>query len=259
MTQMPAHDLGGGVRMPLVGFGTWRLAGESAYRGVRDALEVGYRHLDTATMYGNEAEIGRALDDSGLSRDDVFVTTKLPADAADRPRETIERSLEALRSDHVDLWLVHWPPGGKASPRTWEAMLAAEAAGLARAVGVSNYSTVQIDELTSETGRAPAVNQIEWAPALHDPGRLAQLREREVVVEGYSPFKSSNLDEPALREIAGAHGVTVPQVVVRWHLQHGIVVIPKTRQRERMATNLDVLGFALDDDEMKRIDALGRP
>lgn len=258
MTQIPAHDLGEGVRMPLVGFGTWRLSDDAAYRGVADALDVGYRHLDTATMYGNEAEIGRALEDSGLPREDVFVTTKLPAESADRPRETLERSLDALRSDHVDLWLIHWPPGGEASPHTWEALLHAEAEGLARAVGVSNYSTVQVDELTSATGRTPAVNQIEWAPPLHDSARLGELRDRDVVVEGYSPFKSSNLDEPVLRDIAEAHDVTAPQVILRWHLQHQIVVIPKTARRERMATNLDVLGFALDAEEMARIDSLGR-
>jgi diketogulonate reductase-like aldo/keto reductase len=249
-------DLRGGTSMPLIGLGTWELRGQEGYDAVRAALDAGYRHVDTATMYRNEDSVGRALRDSGIARDDVFVTTKLPPDRADRPRETLEASLQALGLDHVDLWLIHWPPGG-ASPKTWEALLAARSGGLARAVGVSNYSTAQIDELIAATGETPEVDQVEWSPVLHDAAQAAQLRDRGIVLEGYSPFKTSNLRDPVLASIAEAHGVSVPQVIVRWHVQHEFVVIPKSSRPERIASNADVGGFVLTGDEMAKIDGVG--
>jgi 2,5-diketo-D-gluconate reductase A len=242
--------------MPLLGFGTWQLRGQEAYDAVRDALRIGYRHLDTATAYGNETQVGRALRESDVAREDVFVTTKLPPDHAGRERETIEASLRDLGTDYVDLWLIHWPPNGVASPETWRELLTLQSEGKARAVGVSNYSPEQVDELIEATGEAPAVNQIRWSPAIYDPGRLAHSRERGVALEGYSPFRASNLDDPTLREIAAAHGVTPGQVVLRWHVEHGVVVIPKSARRERIEENSDIFGFRLDDAEVRRIDAL---
>jgi 2,5-diketo-D-gluconate reductase A len=247
-----------GVAMPMVGLGTWQLRGQRAYEAVRYALDAGYRHIDTATMYGNEAEIGRALRDSGLPREDVFVTTKLPPGRAGSPRATLMESLRALDTGHVDLWLIHWPPAGRAAPDTWRDLLAARDAGQARAVGVSNYSIGQIDQLIDATGEAPVVNQIPWSPAQYDAKRLAASRERGVVVEGYSPIKGTDLRDRVLVEIASRHGVSVPQVVLRWHLEHGIVVIPKSARPERITSNLDVFGFALAPDEVARIDALAR-
>jgi 2,5-diketo-D-gluconate reductase A len=249
-------DLGGGVRMPLIGLGTWQLRGEQGYRAVRFALDAGYRHIDTATMYANEAEVGRALRDSGLPRGDVFVTTKLWPDGAGRERDAIAKSLAALGTDYVDLWLVHWPPGGRPAPRTWQEFLAVRDEGRARAVGVSNYSVGQIDQLTRATGETPAVNQIPWGPRRHDPVELAELRERAVVVEGYSPFKNAKLREPVLVRIADAHGVSVPQVIIRWHLAHRIVVIPKSAKPDRITANLDVFDFTLSPEEVNSIDAL---
>lgn len=248
--------LRGGAGMPLVGFGTWRLHGRSAYDSVRYALDAGYRHIDTATMYGNEVEVGRALRDSGLDRGEVFVTTKLPPELATEAPRTLRESLTALGTDFVDLWLIHWPPGGQASPATWRELIAAREAGQARAIGVSNYSTAQIDELIQATGEAPAVNQIPWSPVKYDGKLLAESRERGVLVEGYSPIKGTNLREPVLGEIAARHGVSVPQVVLRWHLEHGIVVIPKSAQPERITSNLDLFGFSLAPDEVTSIDAL---
>ncbi|MCW6009833.1 aldo/keto reductase [Micromonospora sp. CPCC 205371] len=254
MTQ-PTVSLAGGGQMPLLGFGTWQLPGSQAYDPVRVALDTGYRHLDTATMYRNEAEVGRALRDSGVPRDQVFVTTKLPAERAGRERETIEASLRALGVDQLDLWLVHWPPSG-ARPETWREFVAAREAGLTRAIGVSNYSIGQIDELIDATGVAPAVNQIPYSPALHDAKLLAEHRERGVVVEGYSPFRRSNLREPVFAEVARAHGVTPAQVILRWHIQHEIVVIPKSATPDRIKANFDVAGFELTPEEMARIDAV---
>lgn len=255
ITRSSAVTLPGGVAMPMVGFGTWRLRGTECYEAVRAALDLGYRHIDTATMYRNEEEVGRALRDSGIDRREVFLTTKLPPEAAGRERETIEQSLRALGVDHVDLWLVHWPTGSRLVP-TWEEFLKARERGLTAAVGVSNYSLGQIDEVTRATGEAPAVNQIPWSPTRHDPGLLAGHRERGVAVEGYSPLKQTDLEDPTLTGIAGRHGVTVAQVVLRWHLEHGIVIIPKSANRDRIAANFDLFGFALDGDEVERIDAL---
>jgi 2,5-diketo-D-gluconate reductase A len=253
-----AVKLTGDLMMPLVGFGTWRLRVRQAYESVRYALEVGYRHIDTATMYGNEAEIGRAIRDSGVDRGEIFLTTKLPAGNVGRERETIGASLRSLGTDYVDLWLVHWPPRGGARPMTWREMLAAQEKGLARSVGVSNYSIAQIDELARATEQMPAVNQIPWSPRRHNESLLAAHHQRHVVVEGYSPLKGSDLRDRVLTEIASEHGVTAAQVVLRWHIEHGIVVIPKSSDRGRIASNFAVFGFSLDTDEVARIDRLSK-
>lgn len=255
LSDRPAVILPRDVSMPLLGFGTWRARGEECYRAVRDALDVGYRHIDTATMYANEEQVGRAVRDSGVPREEVFVTTKLLPEQAGQERAAIDASLAALDLGYIDLWLVHWPPGGLAAPDTWRRFLAARDDGLARAVGVSNYDAAQIDELVEAAGEAPAVNQIRWSPSLHDPDVVAAHRDRGVVLEGYSPFKSTDLGDPELVRIAEAHGVTPAQVVLRWHLDHGIVVIPKSVHPERIRANFDVFGFQLGDDELRRIDA----
>ena len=256
----PTAVLPGDVRIPLLGFGTWQLSGEAGFKAVLAALDAGYRHIDTATMYGNEEEVGRAVRESGLRREDVFVTTKLPPERVGRERETIEASLRALGLDHVDLWLMHWPTSepGDLIP-TWREMLAARDTGLARAVGVSNFSTGEIDELIQATEENPAVNQIRWSPWLYDRQRHAEHRDRGVVLEGYSPFKTSDLSDPVLTRIAGAHNVSPAQVVLRWHIDHETVAIPKSATPERIRANADVFGFSLTAEEMRDIDALGQP
>ncbi len=258
MTDHPTVKLRGGGAMPLLGFGTWQITGEQAYDATRHALDVGYRHLDTATMYRNESEVGRALRDSGVDRNDVFVTTKLPPQRGERARETLQQSLEALGLDALDLWLIHAPPRADRSAPVWEELLAARRSGLTRAIGVSNYSTAQIDELTEASGEAPEVNQIEWSPELYDAATQSELRERGVVLEGYSPLRSSDLEDPMLVEVASSYGVSVPQVILRWHLQHETVVIPKSVHRGRIEKNFDVFDFELDEESMRRLDALGR-
>jgi len=252
----PTVSLGAAGALPLVGLGTWEMTGSECYRAVRCALDVGYRHIDTATMYRNERDVGRAVRDSGLRREDVFVTTKLPPRDAGHERRTLEASLRSFGMEYVDLWLVHWPPPGAASPQVWKQLLALREEGMARAVGVSNYSTAQLDELVGATGEAPQVNQIRWGPTLHDPDELEGHRRRGVVLEGYSPFKSTDLRHPVLTEVAARHGVTPAQIVLRWHLEHGVVVIPKSATPERIAANFDVFGLSLDDEDVRRIDAL---
>lgn len=250
-------EIAPGVRMPLLGLGTWQARGSACEAAVGRALELGYRHVDTARAYRNEADVGRALAASGVARRDVFVTTKMWPDRAGRERETLEESLAALDLEYVDLWLIHWPPDGRARPDVWEQFLAAEADGLARAVGVSNYSVEQLDELHGATGRIPSVNQVEWGPALHDAETLAEHRRRGVQLEGYSPLKTTDLRNRRLVEIADAHGATPAQVVIRWHLEHQIVVIPKSANPERIAENADVFRLELTAEEVAALDTLG--
>lgn len=259
MTFDSALPLRDGGAIPVLGFGTWRLRGDEAYNAVRTALDVGYRHVDTATMYENEAEVGRAIADSGVDRADIFVTTKLPPDLVGSEEATIAASLRLLGTEYVDLWLVHWPPNDTAAPDVWEKFLAAKDAGHVRAVGVSNYSTAQIDELIDATGVTPAVNQIPWSPAICDLALIDELRSRGVVLEGYSGLRRSNLDDPTLGAIAAAHGVTVPQVIIRWHIENDYVVIPRSSKPERIASNADVWGFELTEAERAQLAALATP
>jgi diketogulonate reductase-like aldo/keto reductase len=250
-------SLSGGGEMPLLGFGTWQITGRQATQATGWALEAGYRHLDTATVYRNEGEVGAGLAGSGVPRQDVFITTKCPPNRAGKELATLERSLELLGTDHVDLWLIHWTPQRGVGVDIWRAFIEARSAGLARAIGVSNYSLAQIDELVSATDVQPAVNQIEWSPLLFDAGELAGHRERGIVLEGYSALRGGTLEHPVVTQIADRQGRTAAQVIIRWHLQHGVVVIPKSVVRDRIVGNADVDGFELTADEMAALDALG--
>ncbi len=244
------------VSIPLIGFGTWQLEGTDAYNGVRAALEIGYRHIDTATGYSNEDQVGAAIRDSGIGRENVFITTKFPPENVGHERETIDDSLKALGVDFVDLWLVHWPPAGEARPETWKALIEALEQGKTRSIGVSNYSIAQIDELTAATGKTPALNQIPWNPFAYDAHLVDELASRHVVLEGYSPLKLSDLGNPVLGEIAAAYGKTPAQVILRWHVEHGFVVIPRSARRERIEENYAIFDFELTADEISLIDAL---
>ena len=243
-----------GGRMPLLGFGTWQIKGDDARTAVGWALEAGYRHLDTATVYGNEAEVGAAVD---AAVGEVFLTTKMPGNGTGKEAETLQKSLHRLGTDHVDLWLIHWPNDGAADVPRWQALVDAHKQELASAVGVSNYSLAMIDELVSATGVTPAVNQIEWSPLLFDRATLDGHRERGIVVEGYSALRGGTLDHPTITEIAQRHGRTTAQVIIRWHLQHGVVVIPKSTKQERIVANAAVADFELTDEDMATLDGLG--
>jgi 2,5-diketo-D-gluconate reductase A len=247
-------ELASGTKMPILGLGTWQARGGSAVNAVLRALEVGYRHIDTATAYGNEEQVGRAVAESGVPREEIFVTTKLPPSRAGRERATLEDSLDALGFGYVDLWLIHWPPSGGSRPDVWERLLELRAEGLAREVGVSNYSVRQLDELQRATGRLPAVNQIEWSPTLFDRNVLEEHYSRGVQLEGHSPLKTVNLRDPQLVRIAEEHRVTPAQVVLRWHIQHRIVAIPKSTNAERIAENATIFGFELPPSEVEQLD-----
>lgn len=259
---LPAHvpsvTLPGG-RMPQVGFGTWKLRGGQARAAVTAALLAGYRHIDTATMYGNEQEIGDALAASGVDRSEVFLTTKIRPSDLGQERGVLRRSLRSLGTDYLDLWLVHWPPSRASGRRQlWNELLAVRAEGYVRDIGVSNYSLAEIDELTTATGQPPAVNQIDFGPRRYDARMLAGHAERGIAVEGYSGLKNTDLRDPVLQRIAAAYGVTTAQVVLRWHLEHDVTVIPKSATPSRIAANINLSGFRLIAEDIAAIDSLAR-
>jgi len=246
-----------GSRMPLLGFGTWQIKGDDAVRATTTALETGYRHLDTALVYGNEGEVGRALAESGVPREEVFVTTKCPPSRAGSGLATIRESLDRLQTDHVDLWLIHWPGEGSDNPDLWGELVEAREAGLAREIGVSNFDGALLDQVTEATGVTPAVNQIEWSPLLYDADTMADHRRRGIALEGYSALRGGTLEHPAIVAVADRLGRTPAQVIIRWHLQHGVVVIPKSVHPDRIRSNADVADFTLSDDDMAALDGLG--
>ena len=243
-----------GAHMPLLGFGTWQINGEDAVTATATALAAGYRHVDTATVYGNEAEVGRAL--ASVARGDVFVTTKVPPARRDAELDTLRQSLDLLKTSYVDLWLVHWPEQG-AEVSMWEQLLAAREQGLVRDVGVSNYSLEQLDELQAATGVVPAVNQVEWSPKLFDRAVQDGHVQRGVVLEGYSALRGGNLEDPVVVGIAKRLGASPAQVIIRWHLQHGVVVIPKSVDPKRIRSNANVGDLVLDEADMAALDAIG--
>lgn len=259
---IPVAELGEEVSIPRVGLGVFQIAPVETEEVVRLALEAGYRHIDTAAAYDNEEGVGRALSSSSLDRDEVFVTTKLwnSQHGRERPKQALGASLERLGFDYVDLFLIHWPvPSRDRYVETWEALLDLQADGLARAVGVSNFLPEHLDRLKEATDVMPPINQVELHPHLRQDELRAYHREHGIVTEAWSPLaKARILDEPILQAIAERHGRTAAQVVLRWHLQLGNVVIPKSITPARIAANLDLFDFELSDDEVEEISSLDR-
>ncbi|MBE1495254.1 2,5-diketo-D-gluconate reductase A [Amycolatopsis lexingtonensis] len=258
--EVPTVELNNGVRIPQFGFGVFQIPPDETAQAVRTALEAGYRHIDTAQMYRNEAGVGAGIAESGLKREDVFVTTKLANDAHghDNAITALEGSLRRLGFDHVDLYLIHWPlPHKENYVRTWQGFEEILRAGKARAIGVSNFQPGHLDRLAEETETVPAVNQIELHPALQQSELRAYHREHGIATEAWSPLAQAEvLDDPVLAELAGKHGRTAAQVVLRWHLQLGNIVFPKSSSPDRIRQNIDVFGFELDDEDMTAIGKL---
>jgi 2,5-diketo-D-gluconate reductase A len=254
--------LSDGKSMPRIGYGTWRIGDDDAQAAVEAALAIGYRSLDTAEMYRNEVGVGRAIIASGLDRQSLFLTSKVWNDhhGYDSARVALDESLERLGTDYLDLYLIHWPdPAQDRYVETWQSLLDARDEGLIRSVGVSNFLPEHLKRLGTETGELPAVNQVELHPYFNQANLREWHAEHGVVTESWGPLGQRTgalFDEPALRAIAEAHEKTVPQVVLRWHLQHDCVVIPKSSNPERMRDNFAVFDFGLTDEEMARIDAL---
>lgn len=248
-----------GVLMPQIGLGVYKSApGAETVDAVRYAIECGYRHIDTASFYQNEASVGEGIRRSGIDRDDVFVTTKVWPDAAgyESTLAAFERSMAELQMDYVDLYLIHWPVPGK-NPDTWRALQELEASGRARAIGVSNFMRSHLEDMTAWTDELPAVNQIELTPYLYG-SRLPTIEwctAEGVVVEAYSPLaRGTRLDDLRLADIAATYDKTAAQVLIRWAIQHGFVVIPKSVNPARIASNFDVFDFELSPDHMAALD-----
>jgi 2,5-diketo-D-gluconate reductase A len=260
--QVPSTDLGGDVTIPQLGFGVFQVPPEDTERTVAQALETGYRHIDTASAYRNEAAVGKAFADSGLPRDEVFITTKLwNADQGhDEALKAFDKSLERLGLDHVDLYLIHWPaPANDRYVASWKALLEIQESGRSRAVGVSNFQSSHLQRLIDETGVSPSINQVELHPYLQQEDLRAFHQEHAIATEAWSPLAQGRLlDDPVLVQIAEAHGKSPAQVVLRWHLQVGNVVIPKSVTPERIAENLDLFDFELTADDLAAIRGLNR-
>ena len=252
-------ELRGGVPIPRFGLGVFRAGqGRGTQDAVRWALARGYRHIDTARVYRNEEDVGAALAESPVSRDDVFLTTKLwnQQQGYDETLRAFDQSLAALRVEHVDLYLMHWPVL-ETRLDSWRAMERIHTEGRARAIGVSNFMRRHLDELFASCTVAPAVNQIELHPFCQQPDAVAASEQRGVVVEAYSPLtKARRLDDPTLVAVAHETGRSVAQVLLRWALQRGWVVIPKSANERRIDENANVFDFALSEAHMARLDGL---
>ena len=250
-----ARVLADGNEIPLLGFGVWQVPdGRECEDAVRWALELGYRHIDTAQAYGNERSVGRALRDSGVPREDVFITTKFYPGRKDAEAEA-QRSLERLGVDQVDLYIVHWPQGGPTW--AWDGMQRAHGSGYARSIGVSNFSVAELDELLAIADVRPVVNQVQFSPFEYRRRLLEACEERDVALEAYSPLGTGrHLGDERVGQIAERLGRTPAQVLIRWALQRELIVLPKSTHRERIEENAQVFDFALGDDEMAALDAL---
>jgi 2,5-diketo-D-gluconate reductase A len=261
MTHVPNVRLNNGVEIPQFGFGVFQIPPGDTAQAVRAAFDAGYRHIDTAQMYGNEEGVGRALAESGLRRDEVFLTTKLNNDrhGHDAALGALDESLARLGTDHVDLFLIHWPrPKENRYVETWTAFEKLAADGRARAIGVSNFTPTHLERLAAETGTVPAVNQVELHPRFPQAELRAYHREHGIATEAWSPIAKGGdlLQDPTVTAIAQRYARTPAQIVLRWHLQLGNIVFPKSARPERIRRNIDVFGFELGNDDMAAIDGL---
>jgi diketogulonate reductase-like aldo/keto reductase len=244
--------------MPLLGLGVWQIeAGPECEQAVEWALEAGYRHIDTAAYYRNEQSVGAALAQSGVPRDEVFVTTKWVPLARGAAGE-IARSLEKLRLEYVDLYLIHWPVPFR-SGRGWHELETLREQGLARAIGVSNYGADRLERVIEQASSPPSVNQVQFSPFHYRRGLLDACERLGVVLEAYSPLeRGRGLDDPTVVEIARRLERTPAQILLRWGIQHGAVVIPKSSRRDRIRSNAEIFDFELEEREMAALDALDR-
>lgn len=259
---IPTLTLNDGHTIPQLGYGVFKVPPAETERAVSTALEIGYRHIDTAAIYGNEEGVGAAIAASGIGRGELFITTKLWNDrhAASQPHDAIRESLDKLGLDRVDLYLVHWPaPANDQYLNAWERLIEIREAGHTRSIGVSNHLPEHLDRIVNATGVVPAVNQIELHPAYQQRETVAWAKAHNTLIEAWGPLgqgKYPLLEMPVIEDAAAAHERTAAQVVLRWHLQKGNIVFPKSVQESRLRENFDVFGFTLSDAEMAAIDAL---
>ncbi|MBX3262844.1 MAG: aldo/keto reductase [Labilithrix sp.] len=260
MSNVPTVRLNDGRAMPALGFGVWRIPDSEAEAATASALEAGYRSIDTAQLYDNEAGVGRAVAASGLPRGDVFLTTKVwnTSQGRDATRRAFDESLKKLGTDYLDLYLIHWPsPKRGLYVETWKTLLELKKEGRIRSVGVSNFGPDELANVARETGEPPAVNQIELHPRFQQRETRAYHEAHGIVTEAWSPLGQGQLlRDPVVTAIAEKHGRSAAQVLLRWHLRHGFVVIPKSATPSRIRENFDVFGFDIDDDDARALDAL---
>jgi diketogulonate reductase-like aldo/keto reductase len=250
--------LNNGVEIPLIGFGTYKMNGYELEKGLEVALEVGYRHIDTAAMYNNEKEIGTVLKNCGVKREDLFITSKVSiVDMGyDTTKAAIDVSLDKLQTESVDLYLVHWPEPGK-KEATWEALIELYDERKTRAIGVSNYTEKHIDELMKKSPITPVVNQFEITPFLYQKELAEKCESYDIKVQAHSPLvRGTRLKNPVLIEIAEQYAKSTAQVLIRWSLEKGFIVLPKSSNPERIKQNIDVFDFELTDADIRKIDAL---
>lgn len=259
-TDIPSVTLNNGVEIPQVGLGVFQVPDNGTQACVEAAIELGYRHIDTAAAYYNEEGVGAAVRASGVPREDIFVTTKLRNgdQGYENALRAFENSRQALGLDVVDLYLIHWPaPSRDLYVETWRAFEKLLADGAVRAIGVSNFLPEHLDRLVSASSVVPAVNQVELHPTFRQPATVERGRAHGIAPEAYSPLgRGADLAAPAVVRIAEELGVTPGQVVLRWQVQHGVILIPKSVNSERMATNIDLFSFSLSAAQMSDIDAL---
>ena len=259
---IPTLQLLDGNRIPQVGYGVFKVPADDTRRAVLEAFELGYRHIDTAAIYGNEEGVGAAIAESGIPRDELFITTKLWNDRhdGDEPRAALGESLDKLGLDAVDLYLVHCPtPARDNYVHAWERLIDLREQGLTRSIGVSNFLVPHLERIIAETGVAPVVDQIELHPAYQQREVVEWALARGIRIEAWGPLGQGKYDlfsVPAVADAAAAHGKTPAQVVLRWHLDKGNIVFPKSVRRDRLAENIDIVDFALTDDEIAAIDAI---
>ncbi len=261
MSRVPSLTLNNGVEIPQLGFGVWQIPAEDVVGPVTTALETGYRLIDTAAIYGNEEGVGKAIAGSGVARDELFVTTKVwnSDQGYDSTMRAFDASLGRLGLEYVDLYLIHWPvPARDRYVDTWRALEQISADGRSRAIGVSNFKRAHLQRLFDETDVVPAVNQIELHPRLPQEDMRAFHEEHGIVTQAWSPIGQGQglLDDPVLGELASAHGRAPAQVVIRWHLQLGNNVFPKSANAQRIRENFDVFDFELGDDDMRKLATL---
>jgi diketogulonate reductase-like aldo/keto reductase len=249
--------LADGNEIPRLGLGVWQVPdGPECVDAVRWALELGYRHIDTAQAYGNEPSVGRALKESGVPREEVFITTKFYPGARD-PEAEAAKSLERLGVDQVDLYIIHWPKGGPTW--AWPGMEAARDRGYTRSIGVSNFSTHELEQVMAIATSSPVVNQVQFSPFEYRRKLLETCEERDVALEAYSPLGTGHhLSSPEVTKIAERAGRTPAQVLLRWAIQRAGIVLPKSTHRERIAENAEIFDFALSAEDMAALDALDR-
>lgn len=263
MTTAPLIEFNDGRSIPQLGFGVFKIPAEETERLVREAIDVGYRHMDTAWGYFNEAGVGAAVRGSGVDRDELFVTTKVWNSSQGRKAATdsFETSLETLGLEVLDLLLIHWPaPANDLYVETWETFVELRESGRVRSIGVSNFEPEHIDRIVAATGVVPAINQIELHPFFQQRALREYHAEHGIVTEAWGPLaRGAVADDPLLVTLANAYGRSPAQIALRWEVQHGIVTIPKSVTSDRIASNFDVFDFSLSDDDMAMIDALDRP